>query len=286
MSILRVALDVPLDTLFDYLDGGLAAEVGQRVLVPFGRRKLTGMVMEKAAGSGMAVERLKLVLQVFEGEPTLSSSALLMFRFCTDYYHYPLGQVVMSALPSRLREPRLAKLEKRFGYRLIPFGREAGVDSLPKQAVLQRKLWMALSQAEAMDEPGMVQLSDGWRTAVKPLLAKGLIERIELDAGPAISTAAPIAKPALNDDQQQAVEAIAARLTGFRVWLLHGITGSGKTEVYMRLLEAALAKKEAQVLVLVPEINLTPQLEGRFRARFPQQTMVSLHSQMNDGERF
>jgi len=214
MSILRVALDVPLDTLFDYLDGGLAAEVGQRVLVPFGRRKLTGMVMEKAAVSGMAVERLKLVLQVFEGEPTLSSSALLMFRFCTDYYHYPLGQVVMSALPSRLREPRLAKLEKRFGYRLIPFGREAGVDSLPKQAVLQRKLWMALSQAEAMDEPGMVQLSDGWRTAVKPLLAKGLIERIELDAGPAISTAAPIAKPALNDDQQQAVEAIAARLTG------------------------------------------------------------------------
>lgn len=92
-------------------------------------------------------------------------------------------------------------------------------------------------------------------------------------------------RPALNADQQTAVDAIGSELQGFRTWLLYGITGSGKTEVYMRVLETALQEPQAQVLVLVPEINLTPQLEGRFRARFPGERMAILHSQMSDGER-
>ena len=285
MSILRVALDVPLDTLFDYLDGGFDAEIGQRVLVPFGRRKLVGVVLEKADASEMAVERIKSVTQVFQGEPTLSPDVLKILGFCADYYHAPLGQVVMSALPARLREPRPALPEKRIGYRLTDAGKAAGEDSLPKQAVLQRKLWLAMSLAGAVAEQTLAGISAGWRTAMKPLLAKQWAEPVELDAAFVDRFPEPVRRPELNPDQQQAVEAITAQLGGFHAALLHGITGSGKTEVYMRLLEEALREKAAQVLVLVPEINLTPQLEGRFRARFPAENMVSLHSQMSDGDR-
>jgi primosomal protein N' (replication factor Y) len=285
MSILRVALDVPLDTLFDYLDGGVNAEAGQRVLVPFGRRKLAGVVLEQSADSGVADNRLKAVLQVFHGEPTLSTEALNILKFCADYYHHPLGQVIMSALPARLRDARPALPEKSIGYQLTAAGLENGIDVLPKQAVLQRRLWQAMAQGPALDEVALSRLSQSWRTAMKPLLLKGLAASVEMEVVAADLIAAPVAGPVLNDDQKRAVEAVTAHSSGFRVWLLHGITGSGKTEVYMRLLEAALVEKASQVLVLVPEINLTPQLEGRFRARFPGEIMVSLHSQMSDGER-
>jgi primosomal protein N' (replication factor Y) len=208
-----------------------------------------------------------------------------MLRFCADYYHHPIGQIVLSTLPARLRETRPALPEKRLGYGLTEAGRVAGAESLPKQAALQRKVWLAMSQASAMDEPALARISGGWRDAMKSLLAKAWAERVQLDAPSAPMQHEPVSRPALNPDQQQAVEAISSQMGGFHVALLHGITGSGKTEVYMRLLEAALTEKDAQVLVLVPEINLTPQLEGRFCARFPGEIMVSLHSQMSDGER-
>lgn len=284
MSILRVALDVPLDTLFDYLDGGMQVKVGQRVLVSFGRRKLVGVVLEKSESSGMADGKLKPVSQVFEGEPTLSPEVLRILIFCADYYHYPLGQIVMSILPGRLRESRPALPERQIGYRLTPSAREAGIEALPKRALLQRKLWNALSQADAVFAASLQEISEGWRAAIKSLRECGWVESLELEAV-AQRPGMPVAGPALNDDQQAAVNAITQVPPGFHVWLLHGITGSGKTEVYMRLLEAALGKEQAQVLVLVPEINLTPQLEARFRARFPHETMVALHSQMSDGDR-
>ncbi len=284
MTILRVALDVPLDSLFDYEAGDSLAEVGQRVLVPFGPRKLVGVVLEKTAESGMDSKRIKPILQAFEGEPLLSPETLKLLRFCADYYHYPLGQVVLSALPSRLRDVKPALPEKRIGYRLTDQGRQAGMDGLPKRAVLQRKLWLALSQADAVDETALVEVTDGWRTAMKTLLENGVAEKLEIEHAAPLP-APTVNGPPLNADQQQAVEAILADLKGFHATLLYGITGSGKTEVYMRVLEAALAEDDAQVLVLVPEINLTPQLEGRFRARFPGRLMVSLHSQMSDGER-
>ncbi|HEY3326155.1 MAG TPA: primosomal protein N' [Novimethylophilus sp.] len=286
MSILRVALDVPLATLFDYLDGGRHAEVGSRVLVPFGRRQIAGIVLEKPEQSQMAQERLKPVLAVFDGEPTLSVETMRLARFCAEYYHYPVGQAVMSVLPGRLRDVKPALPEIQIGYRLTDSGRHVGIDALPKQALLQRKLWLALAQAEALDQAALAQLAAGWRGAFKVLRAKGWVEAVQLDAPlPPPVPFQPVPPPTLNADQQAAVDAIGAQLDGFGVWLLYGITGSGKTEVYMRLLQAALQQQNAQVLVLVPEINLTPQLEGRFRARFPGETIVALHSQMSDGER-
>ncbi|MCX7627910.1 MAG: primosomal protein N' [Methylophilaceae bacterium] len=285
MTILRVALDVPLDTLFDYHDGGHSVEVGQRVLVPFGRRRLAGIVLEKTDHSQFPQDRIKPVLEVFQSEPPLSQEILQILRFAASYYHAPIGQAIVSALPAPLRAPRPAPHERRLGYRLTATGRAAGVEALPRQAVLQRKLWLALAQAEALEASALAAISAGWRAAVKPLLAKQWVESVVLDTAEAFAPSQPTPGPVLNPEQQQAVDAVAACLGRFQVALLHGITGSGKTEVYMRLLQTALRESPAQVLVLVPEINLTPQLEHRFHSRFPHERMVSLHSQMNDGER-
>ncbi|GBG13744.1 primosomal protein N' [Novimethylophilus kurashikiensis] len=284
MSILRVALDVPLDTLFDYLDAGHQAEVGMRVLVPFGRRQMVGVVLEIVEQSQLDNDALKPVLEVYGGEPTLSSEILRLLNFCADYYHYPLGQIVMSVLPGRLREARLALLEKILGYRLSELARQASLEVLPKRALIQRRLWLALEKQGSLTAENLGETSDNWHTAIKAMQAAGWVECVELKH---VIPSAPsaIARPALNEDQAAAVEAVTRQLTGFKAWLLHGITGSGKTEVYMRLLESALAAPEAQVLVLVPEINLTPQLQARFKARFPHEPMVALHSQMSDGER-
>jgi primosomal protein N' (replication factor Y) len=286
MTILRVALDVPLDTLFDYHDDGHAVEIGQRVLVPFGRRRLAGIVLEKVAHSEMVADRIKPILGVFRDEPALSAEILNLLRFAARYYHYPIGQAILSVLPVRMRGPAPALPERSIGYRLTEIGRISTEDALPKRAVLQRKLWRAMAQRAMIDGSDLERISTGWRPALKVLLEKGWVEAVEIGVHhPRRQPEPPIIPPSLNAEQQQVVAALVGRLGHFHVNVLHGITGSGKTEVYMRLLEAVLQESGAQALVLVPEINLTPQLERRFHARFPGETMVSLHSQMSDGER-
>ena len=145
MKILRVALDVPLDTLFDYLDADTGAMPGQRVLVPFGRRRTIGIVLARVSASDIPAERLKPILQAFEDEQPLPVGMLHLLRFCADYYHYPFGQALLSALPSRLREARKAQLATRTLFRLTEAGQVAKVEAIPARAVLQRKLYLALA---------------------------------------------------------------------------------------------------------------------------------------------
>ena len=285
MTILRVALDVPLDTLFDYDADGCEVAIGQRVLVQFGHRKLVGVVIEKVAQSTLPESRIKPILQAIKGERTLSSEILKILKFCSEYYHFPIGQVVMGALPNRLRMLKPAPVEKARVYRLSDAAKQTDENSLPKKALLQRRLWSALGQFNEISEAELVKIASGWRTGIKALVAHGWVEVLEKEALPLPLAPTDVQRPTLNYDQASAVEAITASKGKFQPWLLYGITGSGKTEVYMRLLETVLQEATSQVLVLVPEINLTPQLEGRFRARFPDRVMVSLHSQLNDTER-
>ncbi|MEY3747915.1 MAG: hypothetical protein RL194_1374, partial [Pseudomonadota bacterium] len=136
----------------------------------------------------------------------------------------------------------------------------------------------------ALSETALAEISAGWRKAVAEMLSLGLLQASEVLAG--LRTGGePLAAPELNSEQMQAIEAICAAPSGFKPWLLYGITGSGKTEVYIRLIERFLHGNDGQVLVLVPEINLTPQLEARFRSRLPHLPLVSLHSNLNEGER-
>lgn len=226
----RVALDVPLPGPFDYRTQAILP-VGTRVIVPFGRRKLVGVVVENVAEPSIDPAQIRDVEQVLEDLPPMPADWLRMARFAAEYYQRPLGEVMLPALPPPLRKP----------------------------SAYQGKL----------SRQGPVARLDARKPKSPPI------------------PAAPDQAPELNADQQAAVAAVRA-LTGFKPVLLHGVTGSGKTEVYLHIAEQVIAAGR-QVLLLVPEINLTPQLEGAVRARLEAvlgiDGLAVMHSGLSDGER-
>ena len=284
-NILKVALDVPLDSLFDYLDGGHTVAIGQRVVVQFGHRQQIGIVVRVTDYSDVPVEKLKPIQQAFNDEPPLDKESFALLKFCVDYYQYPLGQALLAALPTRLRQTQPAVSRKQFAYSLTAKGLALGIESIPVKKAIQRRLFAALLEQVELTETACSELSAGWRKAMTGLTEAGLVSAREILAGLSVSAKAKASQPDLNPDQMTAVEAVLAEANTFKPWLLHGITGSGKTEVYIRLLQAILADNDGQALVLVPEINLTPQLESRFRSRLPDFPMVSLHSNLGESER-
>jgi len=285
MPIVRVALDVPLPTLFDYTlaDGALAVP-GQRVLVPFGRKQMVGVVMECAADSGLAAERIKPVLQVLCEIPPLPGDLLTLLRFCGDYYHHPLGATVLPALPARLRSSEPVTFKEALYYMLNVSGRTLDLNQLPKRKVVQHRILEAL-QAGALSAAQLRALSPSAPSALKVLLQAGWVESVPLSPSLTLMEKGITFNNAhtLTAAQQQAVDAVT-QVQGYACFLLHGITGSGKTEIYVHLMHHVL-RQGGQVLLLVPEINLTPQLEYYFRSRFPDTELVSLHSGLSDGAR-
>ena len=233
----------------------------------------------------MPLSKLKPIARAFTDEPPLPAATLKLLKFCSDYYHYPLGQTLLGVLPPRLREGEPAGLPQRVGYRLTPEGHAVGLEAIPSRAALQRKLFSALQASTVLEAMQLAVIAPGWRPALKPLMEKGWVESTEITVTSPGQITPSLTAQTLNSDQQQALDAMLQAGPGFQTWLLYGITGSGKTEVYMHLLQAMLQTPGSQALVLVPEINLTPQLESRFRARFPNQPIVMLHSQMNESER-
>lgn len=282
-NILKVALDVPLDRLFDYLDGGFSVQVGQRVVVPFGRRNVVGVVIEKSDSSEFALEKLKTIIQVFDDELPIDTSTFSLLKFCADYYQYPFGQALLASLPTRLRQTEPAVSRKQYLYSLTPEGIGADPDLIPARQSVQRKVFAALKQS-TLSESALKEISASWRQAIEAFRVQGWVHAEQVLAGfkSAMQAAPP---PPLNDEQQVAVNAVTEAANTFKPFLLHGITGSGKTEVYMQILQQALADNDGQALVLVPEINLTPQLEARFRNRLPHLPLVSLHSNLGESER-
>ena len=312
MPIVRIALDVPLPTLFDYsLDDGALTMQGQRVIVPFGRKQMVGVVMECAADSELNAERIKPVVRVLDEIPPLPAELLALLRFCSDYYHHPLGMTVLSALPARLRSSQPVTFKEALQYALSASGRALDLDELPKRKVVQRRMLSAL-QTGALSAAQLRALSPSAPSALKALLEAGWVEPLSPNPSP-VNNPSPQSSPAsgrggerekqslipgrgeqivphafnnahtLTVEQQQAVDAVALA-KGYGCFLLHGVTGSGKTEVYVHLMHRML-QHSGQVLLLVPEINLTPQLENYFRSRFPDAELVSLHSGLADGER-
>ena len=212
---MRVALDVPLAKLFDYAQaGGAPAQIGDRVVVPFGARQQLGVVIEAQADSDVPVSRMKAITAIRDDAPRLPKDWLELMRFLSGYYQRPLGETLISSLPPRLR-------------------------------------------------------------SLKPLPRKALA------SGAQPSSARFVATYTLTDKQRAAFEAINEAFGRFRAFLLHGVTGSGKTEVYLHLI-ARVLERGAQALVLVPEISLTPQLEARFRHAFPEACIAVMHSGLED----
>lgn len=226
----RVALDVPLPGPFDYRHHE-PVEAGLRVIVPFGRRKLIGVVVDNPAEPSYEPKQIKPIEEVLRDLPPFDEAWLRLARFAAEYYQRPLGEVMLPTLPPPLRKPTAYQGKRSAG------GPVARLDGRKRKPVR--------NPAEA-DQP-----------------------------------------PELNDAQREAVDTIAG-LAKFKPVLLYGVTGSGKTEVYLRAAEKVLAAGR-QVLLLVPEINLTPQLEGALRARLEglvgTDGLAVLHSGLSDGER-
>jgi len=279
-QILKIALDLPLNRLFDYASNGFKAQVGSRTVVSFAGRNLVGIVMEIAQTSDIAIDKLKPVIHVFE-DVVFDAKAFKLLKFCADYYHYPLGQTLISALPLRLRQIKPAVTRKSYVYALNP---QANLNKIPKKQIVLHKIVHALQASTHANSSVLAEISPGWRKAIFQLKERGWVTETEVVAvKPSLSSSN--VEPDLNSDQQIAIQAILDETNNFKPWLLYGITGSGKTEVYIQLLQKILAEKDAQALILVPEINLTPQLEARFRSRLSQYTLVTLHSNLSESER-
>lgn len=282
MSILRVALDLPLPRVFDYrCDEADASDVGMRVLVPFGNKQAVGLIVGITDSSDVDAAKLKSAQRVLREVPALGRDWLELAQFCSDYYHRPLGEVIFNGLPRQLRKAGAApSLKQALACRVSGVGREA-LAQLPARARLKRALLQALLQADCAEAQLQAQ-GPGVKKALNEMADAGWIERY-VPKAPSISGRF-VEKLALNTEQLQALRQIEDGGPGYGVHLLHGVTGSGKTEIYLRLIARTLAAGK-QALVLVPEINLTPRLIEEFSERFPDTPMVSLHSGLADGER-
>ena len=279
-SACQVALPVPLARLFDYLPAASMTPgeaVGCRVRVPFGNRELVGVVA--SAGPARDAGALREVLAQLDQEPLFHGELMQSLQWLARYLHAPLGEVLATALPALLRRGEPLPDTHAWAWQL----NEAGHTALPGlRSGRPRDMAMQL-QAGALDEDALqLALGDGWRSAARALAKRGLAERIAVPAN-ALASAPTAAAPSPNPGQQAAIDAIDAAAGGFAALLLDGVTGSGKTEVYLQAIAACLARGR-QALVLVPEIGLTPQLLARFRARLGV-PVHALHSGLGDSER-
>lgn len=304
--ILRVAIAVPLYRLFDYLapvgleEHSLAS--GIRLEVPFGNGKKIAYLIETGQHSQIEPDKLKPIGRILDDKPLLSTKDLSLLHWASHYYHHPLGEVFSAAFPATLRNGKAVSLQlaEEQCYALTEAGKSTPGDHLTRSPKQQQILahFQNLNPA-SLTETDLAQWDKNWRPAVKALLAKSLLKQTVSDNphtfqrvdGNAPTTKLPVCETTHNDagklqlsaEQQAAIDAVIDALGKFAVFLLEGITGSGKTEVYMQIIRSVLERGQ-QVLVLVPEINLTPQLEERFRQRFPVAMTLS-HSNLTDKQR-
>ena len=286
----RVALDVPLDHEFDYAASGLELSVGALVVVPFGRRRSVGVVTALSDHSELPREKLKRIERVLPAAP-VPADTLSLARFCADYYRHPLGQTLATLLPTPLRKPAYGTRAQQWQYRLTDLGRRHADTDLSSRATGARRLLAALTEKDGIDSAQARQIYPRAAPLLRRWLESAWVERQPATVAPSASVNAavsdvhrPLAGPVLTEEQRDAVEQVLAQTGSYQAWLLQGVTGSGKTEVYFELIDA-IAATGGQTLLLVPEINLTPQLEARFASRLPHLQILSLHSGLADGER-
>jgi primosomal protein N' (replication factor Y) (superfamily II helicase) len=282
--IIQVVLDVPLNRAFDYrCDDATKADIGRRVLVPFGQRKLIGIVVALVNESSVETSKLRRAEEILRDIASCSAEEIALFQFCSQYYLHPLGEVMLNALPPLLRRPKPIAPPAPTHYALSSGGRAEAEAAIPARARVARDVLHLLQHNDTASVETIRAMAPGAIKHLKSFIAQGWVVPVKISAHN-ISLGNDVQLPSLNNDQAQVIEKISANTNKFHVTLLHGITGSGKTEIYLRLIADAIARG-GQALVLVPEINLTPQLDNIFRTRFPGVTIASLHSHLNDSER-
>ena len=286
-AILRIAVPSPLRQLFDYLPpaaqpGLQQLRVGARVRVPFGRREVIGILMEVLPAGAADAAQLKEALEILDAEPALPPALLELVGWASAYYHHPLGECLSQALPAELRrgEPLLAR-EQRWRLTVAGLALPSGAMARARQ---QSHAHAALLHEGTIGAADLARL-DIRREHLRALQQRGLVESFEAAAGVGPAAPVPVGEAPLvpSAEQRAAIDAVLAGLGGFTCFLLDGVTGSGKTEVYLQLLAEVIARGE-QALVLIPEIGLSPQTRARFERRLAAPVAV-LHSGLNDTER-
>lgn len=284
MVIIRVALDVPVDCLFDYIaPDATEQDIGYCVRVPFGRRFMTGLIMAVSNDAQVPADKLKQAESIRREIPPLPAILIELFEFCSRYYHYPIGMVIMNGLPARLHsiKPLSQRPSMPLLYHLSDTGHALALSSIPPRHKTKHLLLARLKEVNSISSKEAKQLSPRAPKFLQEFLQQGWVKTVSVTA----ETKMGITQgPQLTTEQIAAINAIQTEIDQFNTWLLHGITGSGKTEIYLQV-TSVLLKQGRQVLILVPEINLTPQLETIFRSRFPATHLASLHSKLNPSER-
>lgn len=279
----QVALPVPLAKTFDYRIGDNQHPIiGGRVKVPFGRQHKVGIVTGLSATASVDASQLKVLDAVLDTQPVWTTGVYNLLHWASRFYHHPLGDAMGAVMPTQLRKGRPAALQQQKWWQITESGQNqplSGLSRAPKQArVLQLLTYGPATHTDLIEQdigaPVLKTVADkGWITPYTPPL--------DVQAWQS-HFAVTEDKPALNHEQAMAVATINSN-DGFACALLEGITGSGKTEVYLNVLEPVLARGE-QALILVPEIGLTPQTIRRFERRFHVPVTV-MHSGLNDNDR-
>ncbi len=292
-SLIDVAVCLPVEEIFTYRDPrpGVRLPLGSEVVVPFGARTATGFVVGYPE---VAPEGVRDIVQAVGDEPAIDEPVLELCRWAAGYYVSPLGEVLRSAVPrgERTRASRRLCLTQA-GKHLLTCEDEGRVHMAGFALDAEdRALLLRLRKARRLSPVGLVRGNASIGTRITHLQKRGLLEMVDQVAKPSKSraeawnraSASSAALPVLNEHQESALQVLSQALgQGYAGFLLHGITGSGKTEVYLRLI--AEARRQGRgALVLVPEIALTPQLASRFRARFGDDVAV-LHSALRPAER-
>jgi len=287
--IVRVAVPSPLRRTFDYRvpehlvsDAGIGAlKPGCRVAVDFGRRNVVGLVLDLGSNSELALEKLKPITAIIDSTPLLPPPLFKLFIWAANYYQYPIGEALFTALPVLLRKGKLPPAQTALHWTLSELGYGLGPDSLnraPKQKALIK---LIQNHSGALAESEILALFS--RSIINQLQQKALIKSVEIKPVEDSPTDDILKQASLTLDKQQQAALDSIDLHSFNCYLLDGVTSSGKTEIYLQSIEKTL-RYGRQSIVLIPEISLTPQTEKRFRDRF-NVPVVTLHSGLTDNQR-
>ncbi len=286
--ILRVAVPSPLRRTFDYLPpvGTTSAQLtpGMRLRVPFGRRRVIGILLDIVSQPRIEQSRLKAARDVLDPDAIVSASLLKLAAWASDYYHHAPGDVINHLLPNLLRQGRAAARQTLTLWTATPAGMNvdpASLNNAPRQASLLRLLQ---DHPDGLHQEQLVALTRVTLSPLRGLLKKGwVIKRETAAADNTVHGDGNETPPSLNPTQVAAVDEISTALGRFNALLLEGVTGSGKTEVYLQAIQQIIATGR-QALVLLPEIGLTPQMIARFRSRL-NVPVALYHSALSDRER-
>ena len=284
VTIFSFAIDLPLYHLFDYsMDEALAGQPGQRFMVPFGKGEKVGLLVAPVAQSKHESGKIKPVRASLDSEPIMSDSLMKLAGWMASYYCQPLSEVLFNCLPRYCRQPRSLKPTGLHYWVAQETGPEL-INTLHKKAPRQFQIFQSILNSErGLNAFELRVIHSGWRQQVNSLQKKGLVvtqwrENLPVQPQPRI------AGPKLTSAQKQIVDTIKPVLDKFQVHLIQGVTGSGKTEIYLDLMKQVIASGK-QVIYLVPEIGLTPQLLQRLQQRLGS-TVVSSHSGQSDFLRY